>query len=433
VFAIARSAGFTRLRPFWVVPLPVSLSALLFFVAAVAAGGDGADWRGLTGAGVAFSSVVFALLLGALTAVANCGSASIAASTGVKTSIRAFNTGQAAAVLLVSLLSVMYDLAAPNDAPSAASSDYDYDSEPRPHAKALATHAAATFAASGVALLLTLFAFRTVLPSSRARAAEAEAAALLAEGEVALDEPLLGDAAEAEEAAGAAAEAPLDLPRGMDHYIGGLDEDGEGELMLGAKGDPEPASLRSLTEAGTGPSEAQKAADLRLYKITIFLTFFGSLCTYPGIISMVQPAAGAHHIGGRLLVDLCNVVFGGSDFVGRIAAAYFPKCSARSLFIASVLRFALTPALLFCNIVPPSGHWAAPAALGGSDAGVIVLLALLAGSNGFIFSSCAAAGPSCADPSQRGAVATALVARLFAGNTAGTLMSVLLSFLLGRK
>lgn len=431
MFAIARSAGFTRLRPFWVVPLPVSLSALLFFIAAVAAGGDGADWRGLTGAGVAFSSVVFALLLGSLTAVANCGSASIAASTGVKTSIRAFNTGQAAAVLLVSLLSVMYDLAAPNDAPSsAASSDY----EPRPHAKALATHAAATFAASGVALLLTLFAFRTVLPSSRARAAEAEAAALLAEGEVALDEPLLGDAAEAEEAAGAAAEAPLDLPAGMDHYIGGLEEDGEGELMLGAKGDPEPASLHSLTEAGgAGPSEAQKAADLRLYKITIFLTFFGSLCTYPGIISMVQPAAGAHHIGGRLLVDLCNVVFGGSDFVGRIAAAYFPKCSARSLFIASVLRFALTPALLFCNIVPPSGHWAAPAALGGSDAGVIVLLALLAGSNGFIFSSCAAAGPGCADPSQRGAVATALVARLFAGNTAGTLMSVLLSFLLGRK
>jgi len=226
----------------------------------------------------------------------------------------------------------------------------------------------------------------------------------------------------------------------MDHFIGGMDEILDGEPLLGTMEEGsqlqyEGAVYVSQAEGGAPapPTHEQKQRDLATYKLTIFLTFFGSLCTYPGIISMVSPARhDGLRLNGRLLVDLCNCVFGGCDFVGRIAAAYFPKCSPRTLYLASIARFLLTPALLFCNIQPPSGRWAAPHWFAGSDAGILVLLAVSAGSNGFIFSSCAAAGPGCAEPHERGAVATALVARIFAGNTAGTLMSVLLSFLLGR-
>ena len=126
------------------------------------------------------------------------------------------------------------------------------------------------------------------------------------------------------------------------------------------------------------------------------------------------------------------MLFGGCDFFGRISAAYFPKATAKSLFAASLLRSLLIPALLFTNVVPPSNHWAAPRWFATSDAGVCVLLSLSAATNGFLFASAAAAGPACVEASERGRCATSLVARIFAGNTAGTLFSVFLSFVLAR-
>jgi hypothetical protein len=224
---------------------------------------------------VAGCAIAFAALLGSLTAVANCGSAAIAASTGQRSSIRAFNTGQAAAVLLTSLLSVFYDLVTPpsdseavstssDQSTSSTSSDY-YSSPPppprpppafdkRPHFKELADHAAATFFATAFLLLATLFAFRSVLPASRRAAADAEAAQLLADGE-------FGE--EGERSGGSRGRADDELPQ-MDHYLSGLNEellasdDFDGPALL------EPSS--AMVDAEKRDPESL-AYDLRLYKL----------------------------------------------------------------------------------------------------------------------------------------------------------------------
>lgn len=53
-------------------------------------------------------------------------------------------------------------------------------------------------------------------------------------------------------------------------------------------------------------------------------------------------------------------------------------------------------------------------------------------SNGYVFASAAATGPSLVAPELRGPTATALVARLYAGNTLGGLCGVGLSLIMSR-
>ena len=114
-------------------------------------------------------------------------------------------------------------------------------------------------------------------------------------------------------------------------------------------------------------------------------------------------------------------------------SSYVPTIPAQVILGMAVARAGLVPAILSCNLVPPSGHWALPPTrLGQSDSIPLAMLAMLGWSNGFVFSSSAAAGPSLVSPEERGSVATALVARLYAGNTLGGMCGVLLSVFLSK-
>jgi len=72
--------------------VPIALSSLGFILAGAIAQADDAHAPGLGGYPIALGAIFLALLLGVLTAVANCGSASLAAKAG-RPCIRAYNTG----------------------------------------------------------------------------------------------------------------------------------------------------------------------------------------------------------------------------------------------------------------------------------------------------------------------------------------------------
>jgi hypothetical protein len=112
--------------------------------------------------------------------------------------------------------------------------------------------------------------------------------------------------------------------------------------------------------------------------------------------------------------------------VGRILAGLLPRAGARSLLAFCVLRAVLLPLLLCCNVVPPR-RWRVRRSLGGSDSAPMVLIALLALSNGYAASVAFATGPACVPPPRRGAVASTLVAYLLSGVVLGSLLSMLLS------
>ena len=134
-----------------------------------------------------------------------------------------------------------------------------------------------------------------------------------------------------------------------------------------------------------------------------------------------------------LLVPATFVIFGAGDVVGRLIASVTPRLGARPLLAFCNARIVLVPLLLVCNMVPDSGRWALPRSLGNDDVAPVVLLALLAVSNGFAFSVAFAAGPACVPAAQRGGVAQTLVACLVLGVVLGSITSLLFSVALQAK
>ena len=181
-------------------------------------------------------------------------------------------------------------------------------------------------------------------------------------------------------------------------------------------------------------SRAARAAALKCYERVVFLTYAVSLSLYPGVVSFLRPLVPRPT--GSLLVPALFVVWNGGDTAGRLASAAAPRLSPRALLAVAICRAALAPALLACNVVPPDGAWRfprLPTMLLAGDAAPVLLVALLALSNGALTAVSLSEGPACAPRRHRGAAATQLVAFLVAGIMVGSAAGLAVSLSLQRQ
>jgi hypothetical protein len=230
VFTVAKAGLAARLPPAAQVPAPLLACVLTAALAALAAHAD-AGGSPLGGRTVVSFALPAAVVQGALTALLNCGGAAMAAPMPPRI-MRAYTSGQALAGLAASTGAF---LAAAAVAPGQSKHPDENDAEAL---AAMARHASWAFAATSVLLTMCLGAYitlrrmATVKPQTQQPAHSADGFAAAA------TEPLLGDAAQADEA-GAADEPVL--------------ADAEA-----AEGDAAPLVV---------PHSSDDAKELRLYKL----------------------------------------------------------------------------------------------------------------------------------------------------------------------
>jgi hypothetical protein len=427
----SRSERLNRVRSLLTVPLPLVLAAFCFALLSLAAfaSNQRAGSERLSGSVVVFCALPLLALLGMLTAVANCGSARMAglAEAHSGRALNASSVGQAVAGFVPAIIAYLFAARAPSVVSQ----------------QALAQQACGVFAFTAGALVASTFAFAALprtAPAAEPLGAPALAGAAppapapapapgggLGPGEFSLATPLLA-AEEAQEEDGGVA-SPL------------LAEDALSDEAM----------LAEEENRAAAASAAELARQLRMHHASALLTFMVSLSVFPGLTSFLKPAnanlvaepGSAEHTGevhlpgvhvrGDLLVPATFVVFGAGDVAGRLLAALLPQLGARPLLALCVARVALVPLLLCCRMVSPSNRWALPHSFGAHDTAPVMLLALLAVSNGYCFSAAFAAGPGCVHASKRGSVAQTLVACLVSGVVLGSIISLLLSVALSAK
>ena len=413
VFTIAKAGLAARLPPAAQVPAPLIACVFASIAAALAAHAD-AGGSPLGGRTVVSFALPAAVVQGALTALLNCGGAAMAAPMPPRV-MRAYFAGQALAGLGASTGAFV---AAAVVAPGQSKRPAENDAEAL---AALARHASWAFAATSALLTLCLGAYFTL---RRMDAAARHPPPLLQRrgGDTFADAaaaPLLDDADRAEQANAPVEPAEAETAPLVPHV---------------ADADADDCDV-----------EDDDVAELRLYKLCVFVIYIVSLCVYPDITAWLRPAAARGDGGataaaapfgvrmrGDLLVPFSFVVFNAGDLAGRLVAAALPQLKAKQLLPLLVARGVIPLLLLTCNIAPPEGRWAAPPLLARSDTAPLLLLATLAMSNGAATTLAMTGGPACAAPARRGAAATTLTACLVAGISAGSALSVLLSLLMQR-
>jgi len=372
VILVARRVA--RARPVFTVVVPMLLCAAVLATASMAAYMEASEATALSGRCVVFAALPMAVVLGSFAAVLSCGASSLATTVHYGgLGVKFYSIGQSIASFSTASISFY-----------AAYSVMTGDSE-------LAPHAAATLFSAAITLVLCLGAY-FALPR---RASSA-----------------LSNVATTQEAP-----RPCDVDSLTAPLLDGDDQVGDDDNSPVAEASVEQPPLRT--------------ADLRLYKISLFLTFFMTCAVYPGISSFLRPAGNVSWCS-NLLVPATFVVFTGSDLVGRLVAAAVPKATARPLLLLAITRSALVPCICMCNIRPPSGNWAAPRVFAGHNAWPFFWLAIAALTNGFITASALSAGPSCRPVHCRGGVATRMLAWLVGGVTTGSLFSIALALTLQR-
>jgi hypothetical protein len=417
VLAVARPVA--KARPLFTVVLPVLLCAAVLAAAAFAACLD-AEGNTMSGKALVDAALPLAVLLGAVTAVSSCGTASLATGGKGGSAMKAFTMGQSVAG--VSTAAISFYAAA---AVASASESGGHQTS------SLAPHAAATLASSAAALVLSLVAYAALPPHERP-----SSPVVAAEHGSCDIEP---QASVADSHASGSLTAPLLADDGADVSVS---EDGITPGLV--------ASEEAQHSPAVPPPFAH--GDLRLYKAALFANFFVTCLVYPGIIAFLKPAAfgrggpgsspsvldsssavhlpGGATLRGDLLVPATFVVFAAFDLAGRVVATAVPRIGARPLMALALSRTLLLPCICMCNVVPPSGRWVAPRTFADSDAWPFLFLPLAALSNGFITSAALAAGPNCRPPPRRGAVATRMMAWLVGGITVGNVAGLAVSLTL---
>ena len=229
VFTVARAGLAARLPPVAQVPAPLLACALTAALAALAAHAD-AGGSPLSGRTVVSFALPAAVVQGALTALLNCGGAAMAAPMPPRI-MRAYTSGQALAGLAASTGAF---LAAAAVAPGQSKHPDENDAEAL---AAMARHASWAFGATSVLLTLCLGAYITL---RRMAAKPQQPSHQDADGFAsAATEPLLGNAAQADEA-------------------GALDEPASADAEA-AEGDAAPLVPHNGSE--------DDAKELRLYKL----------------------------------------------------------------------------------------------------------------------------------------------------------------------
>jgi hypothetical protein len=213
----------------------------------------------------------------------------------------------------------------------------------------------------------------------------------------------------------------------------------EPQVETASSDDEEAGSYRALLPSVAEQAQPASAGSsgggpLLRYKLCLFITAAATLAAYPGLTSYLRPAArdelrlpGLPPINGAMLVPSTFAIYAVFELAGRVTASVLPGSpSAGGLLALAGARLALLPALLMTNLVPPSGRWRAPRLLADSDVPPVVLICLLAASNGYVTALALHAGPWAGLPGvegRRGAT-TALLFALVAGVMIGSLLGM---------
>jgi hypothetical protein len=287
VFTVARAGLAARLPPAAQVPAPLLACALTAALAALAAHAD-AGGSPLSGRTVVSFALPAAVVQGLLTALLNCGGAAMAAPMPPRI-MRAYTSGQALAGLAASTGAF---LAAAAVAPGQSKHPDENDAEAL---AAMARHASWAFAATSVLLTLCLGAYITL---RRMAAKPQQPSHQDADGFAsAATEPLLGDAAQADEA------GALDEPASADAEAA----EGDAAPLVphnGSEDDAKELRLYKLVRASAplllscAPCSPLRIIDAQC----VFLTYIVSLCVYPDITAWLRPAAQRGGGGGDALL-----------------------------------------------------------------------------------------------------------------------------------
>lgn len=158
--------------------------------------------------------------------------------------------------------------------------------------------------------------------------------------------------------------------------------------------------------------------------------FWASISVFPPLAVLEVPRdPDASLWTGRFFIPICCfLLFNVGDFVGRTVSnsLSIPVSQPRLLFGLSVLRWALIPLLMLCN-VHPREHL--PVVF-QSEAYYIAFMSLLGLSNGYLFSNAMINGPKCVSAEQRQKAGFVLVLFLGVGVALGSLSSNVLLRLL---
>jgi len=147
-----------------------------------------------------------------------------------------------------------------------------------------------------------------------------------------------------------------------------------------------------------------------------------TLGVFPAISGMVTSTAPSPAWRG-LFPAVLFVVFNLGDMAARLAPPSCHLVRGRSTLALALSRIALIPLFMVCHMRP--GDSAVPTLL-PSDAAPLLLLALLAASNGFLTACPLIYGPLSVPPPEQKQAASLLVLALNVGLTLGSLLSFLL-------
>ena len=101
--------------------------------------------------------------------------------------------------------------------------------------------------------------------------------------------------------------------------------------------------------------------DIWMLNVSIFLVYVMSLSVYPSLVRLVQPVGSSENWQKYFIPVGVFFAYNFLDFVGRMMAAFIQwprptKIGSVICLILSVIRFALIPVLLLCNLSPDDRH-----------------------------------------------------------------------------
>ena len=166
--------------------------------------------------------------------------------------------------------------------------------------------------------------------------------------------------------------------------------------------------------------------DSREYRLSVAVTFIATLSVFPAVTSSIESTTNAL---GALWSPTLFLLFNLGDLLGRHAAATFPETppAGASLLRLALLRFAFIPLIAACNVTTP--RWIVPVVF-NHDVFAVVFILALAVTNGLLATVAVSHGARRVPPTRRQSEGVALTSALIAGIFLGSLLSLVVVFLL---
>ena len=193
-------------------------------------------------------------------------------------------------------------------------------------------------------------------------------------------------------------------------------EPGETTQLLGAEGEGGAKTV----------SVAAVLAKIRTEAATVFIIYLVTLGLFPAVTVLVESEGAAE--GGvwatKYFVPVaCFLLYNLGDYLGRLVAGSGlpPRLSSRAALLLACVRAGLVPLLLVCNIAPGQRHLL-PVLL-PSDAAFVVVVAVLALSNGHLTTVVMVAAPARVLAHEQQTASNLMVGLLGLGLISGAVLS----------